>query len=205
MTKRELKAAETVPNIRLAHLAQVSADVEKSVDFYGKLLGTHANFHSDVGAGISFDDEHHRIALASAEFIPPAPDGSAPPKVQHVAYKLDNLHDLLSHYLRLKEQGMPSLYCIHHTVTMSFYWKDPDGLDIELFIDCLSPEKSIEQMNSDQLEENPIGNPFNPDELVQRYRDGEPMEALLAPPEFDPTLLGPILEAAGVDASVMQS
>jgi len=52
--------------------------------------------------------------------------GRAEVGVNHVAYTYANLGDLLDTYARLKQLGITPYWPIHHGVTLSFYYQDPD-------------------------------------------------------------------------------
>jgi len=63
------------------------------------------------------------------------------------------------------------------------YYKDPDQNRIEFQIDNFpTPDVANDWIRSADFAANPIGVVFEPDELVARYRSGEPLESLLARP-----------------------
>jgi len=72
-------------------------------------------------------------------------------------------------------------WCINHGPTTSLYYHDPDGNQIELQVDNFT---TIEQANafigSSAFQENPIGVEFNPERLLERYENGDSIEALIA-------------------------
>jgi hypothetical protein len=82
---------------------------------------------------------------------------------------------------RLKSNHIEPHWCINHGPTTSLYYHDPDGNQIELQVDNFT---TIEQANafigSSVFQENPIGVEFNPERLLERYENGDPIEALIA-------------------------
>ena len=72
------------------------------------------------------------------EDLPPLPDDALKPDdaeteresligVDHVAYTYDSLDDLLENYEQLKVEGIMPYWCVHHGLTVSMYYADPDG------------------------------------------------------------------------------
>jgi hypothetical protein len=196
MTKRDLAKAEGPVPVELAHVALLSTDVVGTAGWYDDVLGSAPTMVNEVAAVTSYDADHHRVAIANVDMLPFEVDSN----LQHIAYRVGKLEELLANYLRLKEDlGIEPAYCIHHTATISMYYIDPDGVHNELFVDAFSLEAAREMLRKgDQLGENPIGNPFDPDALVARYRNGESIDSLLEPPPFDPELLAPFFEANGI-------
>ena len=62
------------------------------------------------------------------------------------------------------------------------YYKDPDGNKVELQIDNFDTDETNRWMGSGEFAQNPIGIIFEPEELLARYRGGEPLETLLRRP-----------------------
>ena len=56
---------------------------------------------------------------------------------------------------------------------------DPDGNMMEFQIDLCDAETAYEFMESEAFENNPIGELFDPDELVEKYEAGENVTPLL--------------------------
>ena len=90
---------------------------------------------------------------------------------------------------------------VHHGGTLSAYYLDPDGVQIEIFIDTQPTDTSIEMMNSPEFAKNPIGAPIDLDDLVERFEAGEPVASLYAQPELQDgdlhTLLEKVIAARG--------
>ncbi|MFZ0228341.1 MAG: hypothetical protein WAL41_15685 [Mycobacterium sp.] len=69
---------------------------------------------------ITYEDEHHRVALMS----PPVQLNCKRPttaSVHQVAYTVENVGALLDRYVRLRDQEIAPAVCIAHGVTTSIY------------------------------------------------------------------------------------
>jgi len=90
------------------------------------------------------------------------------------------LGDLLSTYVRLREEGILPERTINHGMTTSMYYKDPDGNRIELQVENFDdPQEGLAFMNGPVFEKNPIGVLFDADELVERFEAGVPVAELV--------------------------
>ena len=98
--------------------------------------------------------------------------------LEHVAFTYDTLDDLLATYLRLKHLGITPVLPIHHGMTMSLYYADPDGTQCELQVDVMDEATAAAFMASDVFAANPLGVPIDPDDLVLRRNAGESLDAL---------------------------
>ena len=47
--------------------------------------------------------------------------------VDHVAYTYGSLSHLLENHAWLKERGIAPYWCVHHGITVSMYYANPDG------------------------------------------------------------------------------
>ena len=106
--------------------------------------------------------------------------------VDHVAYTYENVGDLLEQFSRLRDGGINPVLPVHHGITLSLYYRDPDGNGIEFQVDCFdTKEKSNGYITGKTFAANPMGARFDPEELLDRFRRGESSAALLAMPASD--------------------
>lgn len=78
---------------------------------------------------------HHDFAVAATE--EGAPDAAADsPGLMHVAFKIGNRIEELRNAKRELEAKGVAVEAVDHVVTQSIYFKDPDGNEIELYIDA---------------------------------------------------------------------
>jgi catechol-2,3-dioxygenase len=135
-------------------------------------------FGNDFSAFLTYDDEHHRLALIQTPVQDSAPPGAA--GLDHVAYSFDTLGELFSTYRRLEQVGIKPVWSVNHGPTTSLYYEDPDGNRVEFQVDNFQTEAELEAfIASPVFEKNPIGVPFDPEKLIARYEQGDPIEELV--------------------------
>ena len=170
-----------VTPVKLAHFVLRTARLPELLRWYQTVLGATIVHSDDTIAFLSFDDEHHRVAIAAVPGLPDRPEFAA--GTDHVAFTFADLGDLLHHYLRLKGEGIEPYWCINHGLTTSMYYKDPDGNRLEFQVDNFANAAETNSwIRSGAFAANPIGVIFDPEELVARYRGGESMAEITAPP-----------------------
>jgi catechol-2,3-dioxygenase len=104
--------------------------------------------------------------------------------VNHVGYTYANLGELLETYARLKQLGIKPYWRVHHGLTLSVYYQDPDGNRMEFQVDCCpNAEEAHTFMHSEAFSANPVGVEIDPDALLEKYKSGVPIETLLVQPE----------------------
>lgn len=127
----------------LGHIVLYVSDVDRSARFYGEVLGWRrlempetSTFGRIPVALFSSGRTHHELLL-----IEVGPDAQPVPRQRHLGlYHFglkvgdtdDELRDARS---RCLEQGVRIVGMSDHTVTHSLYIEDPDGNEIELYID----------------------------------------------------------------------
>jgi catechol 2,3-dioxygenase-like lactoylglutathione lyase family enzyme len=134
---------------------------------------------------LSFDDEHHRIAIARfPDLKDKLPNAVG---VDHFAFSYAGVGDLLSTYERLAANGIRPSTSIHHGVTLSFYYLDPDRNEVELQVDAFRTQAELNAfLAGGAFTRNPIGVLFDGDALVKRWREGASEAELLRPLEGGP-------------------
>jgi catechol-2,3-dioxygenase len=156
------------------------------VDWYQKVFEARVVHQNPALAFLTYDDEHHRFAFVNmSAFKPDAVVSQERPDtgVNHVAYTYANLGDLLETYARLKAAGISPYWPIHHGMTLSLYYRDPDGNRMEFQVDTCTIEEANAMMLSDAFAANPIGVEIDPEALLAEYRNGVPLEKLLIQPQ----------------------
>ena len=189
MKPREDRAAKLAPDrgrippVKLAHIVRRTSRFDEMVEWYRTVLGAEVAHSDGMLAFLTYDDEHHRIAIATLPDLPDQPPLAA--GTDHVAFSHADLGDLLYTYARLKRAGIEPYWCINHGPTTSMYYKDPDGNKVELQVDNHpTAEECNRWMRSGDFAANPIGVVFDPEELLARYRGGEPIERLTERPRL---------------------
>lgn len=169
---------------KLAHVVLRTARYEQTVRWYATVLGARVVFGSPLLSFLTYDDEHHRVAVVNVPGLPDAAPGAG---VDHIAFTFASLGDLLHTYRRLRAAAIAPYWCINHGPTTSLYYRDPNGVQVELQVDNFADAEALHAwMRSGAFKRNPIGVEFDPEVLCARFDRGDPLAALLqqgsAPP-----------------------
>ena len=174
-------ATQPVSPAKYAHFVLRTGQFDKMVEWYKTVLAARIVFRDERLCFLSYDDEHHRLALIHIPGLAPRDPESA--GTDHVAYSYRNLGELLATYRRLKEHAIVPHWPINHGVTTSMYYRDPDNNRVELQIDNFaSAEECQAYFHSKAFADNPVGVTYDPEELCRRFETGEPMADLLRIP-----------------------
>jgi len=166
---------------KLAHVVRRTPRFEEMVRWYCTVLGAEVVHSNGMLAFLTYDDEHHRLAIAGIPGLPDQPGMTA--GTDHIAFTFADLGDLLYTFRRLKAEGIEPYWCVNHGPTISMYYHDPDGSGVELQIDTMPTAGAIDAwMRSGAFDSNPIGVVFEPEELIRRYESCEPLETLTVRP-----------------------
>jgi catechol 2,3-dioxygenase-like lactoylglutathione lyase family enzyme len=183
---REPLADDTpiVPS-KLAHFVLRTRRYDEVVAWYRTVLAADIVFRNERLTFLTYDDEHHRLAIIHQ---PDAAEGSREQAgVDHIAFSYRDLGELLATYLRLKAAGVLPVRPINHGPTTSFYYRDPDGLRIELQVDNFASVAELKgYFQSADFAQNPIGVPVDPEQLVRDYQAGVPLAELTRRPTLPP-------------------
>jgi catechol 2,3-dioxygenase-like lactoylglutathione lyase family enzyme len=153
---------------RIHHVAYRCRDAKETVEWYGKHLGTDfvlaiaENSVPSTGAPDPymhvFLDAGQGNVLAFFE-LPNSPpmgrDGATPEWVQHIAFKVGSLDELMAAKARLEAAGIEVVGPTEHTIFKSIYFFDPNGHRLELAVDTATPEmnQKLDAVKWDMLEE----------------------------------------------------
>jgi catechol-2,3-dioxygenase len=172
-----------IPPVQLAHVVRRTRRFDELVEWYCAVLGARVVHSNGMLAFLTYDAEHHRIAIARLPNLIEQPDNAA--GTDHIAFTHADLGDLLNTYVRLKAAGIEPYWCVNHGPTTSMYYKDPDGNRVELQVDNLPTAESVDRwMRSPEFAANPIGVIFDPEQLLARYAGGEPIDRLTERPQL---------------------
>ncbi|MDF1735013.1 MAG: VOC family protein [Minwuia sp.] len=167
---------------KFAHVVFNTHRYQQMIDWYAMVFEARVQHQGKRLAFLTYDDEHHRFAFAN---LGPAEEGAEPhggraaAGLNHLAYTWADLDGLLDTYGRLKAQGILPVRPIRHGFTLSMYYRDPDGNGLEFQVDLMTPAQANDFMRTDAFAANPVGEVFDPDALVDRYRSGEPVDDLI--------------------------
>lgn len=177
------------PPSKLAHIFLRTDNFQQMIDYYLAFLGAHVVYQNENIAFLTYDDEHHRIALLKvpANTTTSSPSPPASRGLEHIAFTFDSLSELLLAYRQRKQLGMLPVWPVNHGPTTSIYYQDPDGNRIETQIDNFAkPEDATAFMASEAFAENPFGTDFDPEEWIARLERGESEQVLMKRVESGP-------------------
>ena len=131
------------------HVNLKTTRLQEMIDWYGELVGAEVVYADDTGAWLSNDGANHRIALLAFPGFADDPDKDTRTGMHHSAFEYGGFEDLNASYLRLRDAGIEPELCLDHGMTLSYYYRDPDGNHVELQVDVFGNwERSREWMST---------------------------------------------------------
>ncbi|KAN0119190.1 Glyoxalase/Bleomycin resistance protein/Dihydroxybiphenyl dioxygenase [Hyaloscypha variabilis] len=182
-----MTSSKVISPSKLAHvvLRTNSDNFKTMVNFYKIFLGGQATYENDFLSFITYDDEHHRIAIAGVPGT--GPKALKTSGLEHIAFTFDTLDDLVKAYTQRKEHNIFPIWSVNHGPTTSIYYADPDGNQLETQVDNFDNlEDANAFMTSSEFVENPIGVDFDPEDLIKRLQSGEDVAAIRKRPNIGP-------------------
>jgi catechol 2,3-dioxygenase len=175
----------------LHHFGVTTQRLHEIGEWYGNVLGTVSNHATAQPLGsvdgmsvsaafVSNDRASHRIAIFSLAALQDDTNKHGHAKLQHVAFEYATLDEFLGSCARIKGLGIEPVYATDHGPTIAFYYEDPDGNSVELFVDKFGNwDQSTEYVRiSPEFAANPMGSPVDPDKLVAARQAGMSFEQL---------------------------
>jgi len=175
---------------KFVHVVYRTRRFNQMLEWYQFVFDAKVQYQNPALAFLTYDDEHHRFALANLDVL--QPDGAETVKrdligVDHVAYTYKSLEDLLVNYQQLKAEGIKPYWCVHHGMTVSMYYADPDGNQMEFQVDVFdSSEEANEYMCGPITAANPIGVEYDPEEWLVQWQAGKPVSDFLIRKAHEP-------------------
>lgn len=137
------RPTDTAPNLMFSHMGLSVRDIARMEDFYSSVLGFTV---TDRGVAGGMDlvflsrnpQDHHQIVLATGR--PDAlPENTANPQfgpsINQISFKMASLDDLRDIQARLEAYGGQNLFPANHGVAWSIYAHDPEGNNLEFFVE----------------------------------------------------------------------
>jgi catechol-2,3-dioxygenase len=171
---------DNVIHPRFHHVNLKTTKLAEMIEYYRTLIGAEVIFQDQVGAWLSNDDANHRIALLAFPNFVDDPDKESRTGMHHSAFEYGSFDDLNASYLRLKEAGITPALCLDHGMTLSYYYADPDGNNIELQADCFGDwaKSKAWMQTSEEFKANPIGQFVDPEQIAADYAEGLTFEEI---------------------------
>jgi catechol-2,3-dioxygenase len=168
---------------KFVHVVYRTRRFEQMLAWYQLVFDAKVQYQNPALAFLTYDDEHHRFAFANLDVLQPGggeTDRRGLIGVDHVAYTYASLQDLLDNYVQLKAKGITPYWCVHHGMTISMYYADPDGNQMEFQVDTFgSSEEANAFMCGPINAANPIGVEYDPEDWLARIRGGAPLSGFL--------------------------
>ena len=122
----------------LGHVVFYVKSLDRSLEFYRDLLGFKevGRIFDGSAAALTSGRTHHELLLIQVGDAPGPPKG--PHRgLYHIGIKVgDGLDELRSAKQELEQAGVSIDGMSDHTVSQSLYLKDPDGNEVELYVDA---------------------------------------------------------------------
>jgi catechol-2,3-dioxygenase len=171
------KPADVVPVLH--HVSIKTGRQEEMIAWYSTVAGFRVMHKFEGGAWLTNDAANHRLGFLCSPALSDDSDKLMRTGMHHTAFEYPTLNDLLDAYLRLKGEGIEPHAALDHGMTISLYYVDPDGNSVELQADNYGDwAKSSEFLATDQFAANPIGESFDPDQVVAARDQGATAEEL---------------------------
>lgn len=168
---------------KFAHVVYYTTQKEAMTQWYEAVLDGHVIFTDDDLTFITYDDEHHRVALIHPPGAKSQRRSEDTAAMHHSAYTFETLDDLLERYAMLRDKGITPAVCINHGITTSMYYMDPDGSFVELQVDCFAePDDATAYMNGPDYDEDSVGPQFDPEKMLADRKAGVSDDVLTARP-----------------------
>ena len=150
------------------HVAYRCRDARETVRFYQRVLGMDFQLAiaEDKVPSTGEDDPYMHVfldagngnVLAFFELPTREPmdrDRNTPAWVQHIAFRVATMDDLMAAKARAEAEGLDVIGPTHHGVFKSIYFFDPNGHRLELACDIGTPEQyaQLKAVADDMLEE----------------------------------------------------
>ena len=157
------------PNLQgVHHVAYRCKDAKETVEFYNTLLGMDFQLAiaEDKVPSTGAPDPYMHVFLDAGNGnvlaffeLPNSPemdrDHNTPEWVQHIAFKVATMDDLMNAKARAEEMGLDVVGPTHHGIFKSIYFFDPNGHRLELACDIGTPEQmsELKSVAEDMLDE----------------------------------------------------
>jgi catechol 2,3-dioxygenase len=122
----------------LGHVVFYVKDLERSLAFYRDLLGFKevGRVFNGAAAALTSGRTHHELLLIQVGDAPSTPTGRRL-GLYHIGIKIgDSLDELRAAKKELERAGVTIGGMSDHTVSQSLYLRDPDGNEVELYVDA---------------------------------------------------------------------
>jgi catechol-2,3-dioxygenase len=164
----------------LHHVTIKTSRLDQMIAWYALVVGAEVQFRDGVACWMTNDAANHRVAFLAVPGLGDDADKVRHNGVHHLAFEYDSFADLMSSFDRMRKAGVEPAFCLDHGLTISLYYKDPEGNYVELQSDNFSDwRQSSEWMRtSPDFAANPIGTFFDPARVYDAFQSGTDFKKL---------------------------
>jgi catechol 2,3-dioxygenase len=165
---------------KLHHVTIKTSRLDEMIAWYGQVIGAQVQFRDQVAAWTTNDAANHRIAFLAVPGLSDDAEKVRHNGMHHCAFEYDSFEELMESFNRLRNTGIEPAFCLDHGLTISLYYKDPEGNFVELQSDNFGDwAKSSEFMRtSADFAANPIGTFFDPARVYQEMKSSADFKTL---------------------------
>lgn len=158
----------------LHHVTIKTSRMDEMIEWYSTTVGARIQFRDQNACWMTNDAANHRIAFLTAPGLLDDAEKVSHNGVHHFAFEYESFDDLMSSFDRMRSAGIEPAFCLDHGLTISLYYRDPEGNYVELQSDNFGDwKKSGEFMRtSPDFAANPIGTFFDPGRVYDALKNG---------------------------------
>jgi catechol 2,3-dioxygenase len=166
----------------LHHVTLKTSRLDEMVKWYALVIGAEVQFRDPGAAWMTNDGANHRIAFLAVPGLSDDAEKVRHNGMHHCAFEYDTFSDLMSSFDRLRKAGVEPAFCLEHGLTISLYYKDPEGNFVELQSDNFSDWRlsSAWMRTSPEFAANPIGFFFDAARVYDTHKSGTDFKTLQA-------------------------
>jgi catechol 2,3-dioxygenase len=136
---------------KLHHVTIKTSHLDEMIAWYGIVIGAQVQFRDHVAAWTTNDAANHRIAFLA---VPGLSDDARKVNhngMHHCAFEYESFEDLMESFDRLRKAGVEPAFCLDHGLTISLYYKDPEGNFVELQSDNFGDWAKVSRIHAHVL------------------------------------------------------
>jgi catechol 2,3-dioxygenase len=166
----------------LHHVTIKTSRLDEMIAWYAFVVGAQVQFRDGGAAWMTNDGANHRVAFLAVPGLSDDAEKVQHNGMHHSAFEYGSFADLMSSYDRMRKAGVEPAFCLDHGLTISLYYRDPDGNFVELQSDNFSDWtlSSAWMRTSPDFAANPIGTFFDPARVYQEFQAGIDFKTLQA-------------------------
>ena len=165
---------------KLHHVTIKTSRLDEMIAWYALVVGAEVQFRDQGAAWMTNDAANHRIAFLAVPGLSDDAQKANHNGMHHCAFEYDSFADLMASFDRLRKAGLEPAFCLDHGLTISLYYKDPEGNFVELQSDNFSDWRLSGEFirTSTDFAANPIGTFFDPARVYEQFQAGVEFETL---------------------------